>query len=534
MSIQNSKPVIFYPLVLAFVLIAGIFIGVKLSHTAITQRLLIYPRVEKVNNVLNLIEDSYVDSVSRDKLEEVAIESILDHLDPHSVYIPANKVQALNESLEGNFDGIGVQFNVFDDTLVVITLVPKGPSEKSGIKPGDRIVMVNDSVVAGVHKNSDDIVNMLRGKKGTSVKVTVKRNGNPEPLSFSIVRDIIPLNSIDAEYMVEPGVGYIRLNKFAKSSADEFIAAARQLHAQGAKKMIVDLRGNGGGLLDVAIKIADQFLNANHLIVYTEGRARPRINSYSTKGGECLNDSVIVLMDEYSASASEILAGAIQDNDRGLVVGRRSFGKGLVQEQSSLPGGSAIRLTIARYYTPTGRCIQKSYTHGVESYYEELRDRYKNGELEQKDSIKFNDSLKFVTPGGHVVYGGGGIMPDVFVPLDTTDNSAYYNKVRQKGLLYRFAFSYSDHNRKDLSLAPSYTELFKYLEKQDLLKKFVAYTTKQSIKPTPDELKKSGKSITNLLDAYIVRNFYDEGFYPVLNMNDNTISAALDVFNGKK
>ncbi len=531
MSIHNKKSVVLFPLILALILVLGMYLGVKLNKSGISERLLIYPRVDKVNSVLNLIEDSYVDSVSRQKLEEVAIESVLQKLDPHSVYIPADELQAMNEPLEGNFSGIGIQFNSQNDTIIVISTVPNGPSERVGVKPGDRIIKVGDSLVAGIKMPSDNVIKKLKGKKGSTVKISVKRKGFKELVDFQITRDVIPLYSVDVSYMIASQVGYIKINKFAKTTYEEFLTSVRNLHAQGMKKMVLDLRGNGGGLLETAIKIADQFLDDHELIVYTEGRVRPRVNSYSSPGGECLKDSLVILMDEYSASASEILAGALQDNDRCYVVGRRSFGKGLVQEQSPLPGGAAMRLTIARYYTPTGRSIQKSYTKGPEKYFEEVHDRYVHGEMDKADSIKFNDSLKFVTPKGRVVYGGGGIMPDLFVPIDTSAYTYFYYHVREKGLIYKFAFTYTDANRPALSKFKSYQELNEYLKKVNILDQFIKFTEKQGIDRYPSDIEISGKVIGTQVEAYIVRNFFDNsGFFPIINSIDNTINKALELY----
>jgi carboxyl-terminal processing protease len=534
MSIRNKKLIVFLPLASAVILVIGMYIGVKLDNSAINERLLIYPRTDKVNAVLNLIDDAYVDTISRNKLEEAAINRILENLDPHSIYIPAEELQAMNEPLEGNFSGIGIQFNIQSDTIIVVSTIANGPSERVGIKPGDRIVRVNDSLVARRGLNSDMVVKKLKGEKGSKVKVSVKRNGFADLINFIITRDVIPIYSIDASYMIAPATGYIKVNKFAKTTYDEFITAVKGLQKNGMKKLIVDLRGNGGGLLDIAIKITDEFLDANRLIVYTEGRSRPRTNSYSTKGGICLKDSLVVLIDEYTASASEIFAGAIQDNDRGMIIGRRSFGKGLVQEQSPLPGGAAIRLTIARYYTPTGRSIQKSYKNGTRNYYDELQQRYAHGEFKQADSTKFNDSLKFTTPRGRVVYGGGGIMPDIFVPLDTTWFSEYFYKVREKGWIYQFAFQYSDMHRAELLKLKSYLEIEKYLTQKNILKDFTLYAAKNGIRATPKDLRFSGAYLQNQLEALIVRNFFDNnGFYPVINAKDNTVQKAINYLNGK-
>ncbi|HEY4788794.1 MAG TPA: S41 family peptidase [Bacteroidales bacterium] len=534
MSVHNKKSVVLFPLILALILISGIFIGLKLNRSGISDRLLILPRGDKVNNVLNLIEDSYVDSVSRDNLEETAIEAILQKLDPHSVYIPADEFQAVNEPLEGNFSGIGIQFNAQNDTIIVVNTVPNGPSERIGLRAGDRLVRINDTIVAGVKMPTGDIVKRLKGPKGSKVKVTIKRLGVKDSIDFRVSRDVIPLYSVDAAYMLAPQVGYIKINKFAKTTHEEFLTAAKKLHKEGMKKIIVDLRGNSGGLLESAIRIADEFLDDHQLIVYTKGRARARTESYSKPGGECLKDSVIILIDESSASASEILAGAIQDNDRGWIVGRRSFGKCLVQEQSMLPGGAAIRLTIARYYTPSGRCIQKPYNNGKTNYFNELHNRILHGEMEQADSIKFNDSLRYKTVGGRIVYGGGGIMPDYFVPADTSLFSNYYYMLHEKGILYRFAFHYSDANRKILAKFKTYQALIKFLKKENVFEKMLDYADKQGIKKNYSDIKISSELLQTQLEAYIVRNFFDNnGFYPVYNTIDSTIKEAVIIFEGK-
>lgn len=511
------------------------FIGLKLNQSGISDRLLILPRGDKVNNVLNLIEDSYVDSVSRNKLEEVAIESILKELDPHSVYIPANELQAVSEPLEGNFSGIGVQFNSQNDTFIVVNTVPNGPSERVGIRPGDRLIRINDTIVAGMKLAFIDVTKRLKGAKGSKVKITIKRPGINDSIDFRVVRDVIPLYSVDVSYMIAPQIGYIKINKFAKTTYDEFMSAARNLHKQKMKKLIIDLRGNSGGLLETAIKISDEFLDGHQLIVYTKGRARSRTDAYSKPGGECLKDSVIILIDETSASASEILAGAIQDNDRGWIVGRRSFGKGLVQEQSLLPGGSAMRLTIARYYTPSGRCIQKPYNKGKDSYYNELHERMMHGEMEKADSIKFNDSLKFTTAKGRIVFGGGGIMPDFFVPVDTSAFSKYYFNLHDKGMIYRFAFYYSDANRRTLQKNKNYQSLVKCLSKENILDKFLTYAEKHGVKRNLQDLKVSSSLLQSQLEAYIVRNFFDNnGFYPVINSTDNSIKKAMEIYERKE
>ncbi len=434
----------------------------------------------------------------------------------------------------GNFSGIGIQFNMNDDTVAVINTIPNGPSEIVGILPGDRIIRVNDTLVAGVHMPTDSVVGKLRGPKGSRVRVSVLRRNQKDLLDFEITRDDIPLHSIDVAYMMDKDIGYLKISAFSQTTVQEFMDAIASLHKQGMKKLILDLRGNGGGVMDAATTLADQFLPANKLIVYTQGKSRPRQDFYSTAKGISKDDQLIILMDEYSASASEILAGAIQDNDRGEIVGRRSFGKGLVQEQVEFRDGSALRLTIARYYTPTGRCIQKPYTSNHDEYYDDIHERFLNGELESADSIKFADSLKYVTPGGKIVYGGGGIMPDVFVPLDTTGITPYFNKVRNLGLIYRFAFDYTDAHRTKLEKLTTASQINKYLDKTNYFNEFVSYAGKNGVKPSAADIRISRQIIAVQIKAYIGRNIIDNaGFYPIIRQIDNTLQKAEDIFRAE-
>ncbi|HPF94116.1 MAG TPA: S41 family peptidase, partial [Tenuifilaceae bacterium] len=414
MEYKNRKKDIFYPIALALVLAVGLALGFSLKKQPGRTSLTVYPKTDKLSSVLSYIEDQYVDTVSMDNLVESAIPTLLKNLDPHSVYIPASDLKAVNEPLDGGFDGIGITFNMPNDTIIVITTIQGGPSERMGIMPGDRIVSIDDSLVAGVNIPQDDIVKMLKGPNGTKVKVGIVRADVPEVIHFDLIRDKIPIYSIDISFMVTPDVGFIKISRFARTTYSEFVSAVDKLQEKGMKKLIIDLRGNNGGYLDAATNIANEFLPEGKLIVYTQGKARARQNIYSNAKGKCLNTHVAVLIDEFSASASEILAGALQDNDRGTVIGRRSFGKGLVQEQVMFADGSALRLTIARYYTPTGRSIQKPYEPGNEEYYYDISNRYLHGEFQEKDSIKLDDSLQFTTPMGRIVYGGGGIMPDHF------------------------------------------------------------------------------------------------------------------------
>lgn len=550
---MKSTKSILLPLIFSLILIAGILIGnwynknfygqdfslrqlFKKSapanpHSSMGNTALL-PTNNKLSSILNYISSEYVDSISVSKLTEDAIPVILEELDPHSVYIPARDLSKYNEPLVGNFSGIGVQFNMVDDTVAIINTIANGPSQIVGVFAGDRIVKVDGRVVAGVKLPSDSIVGMLRGPKGTTVRIEVFRRSEKKPLEFEITRNDIPLYSVDVAYMINDNTGYIKINSFAQTTYNEFIEAVQKLHGQGMKKLILDLRSNGGGLMDAATSIADEFLEDNKLIVYTQGKARPRYEIYSTAGGVCSTEDLCILIDEYSASASEILAGAIQDNDRGTIIGRRSFGKGLVQEQVQFHDGSALRLTIARYYTPTGRSIQKPYSENKMDYYADLNKRYQHGEFENADSIKFADSLKFVTPGGKVVYGGGGIMPDIFVPLDTMGISPYFNKVRNLGLIYRFAFDYSDKNRDKLSRYKTATELSAYLNKTGFFKEFQKYCEAKGVTSSPADLKTSEELIKVQIKAYIARNSLDNiGFYPIIQEIDNTLLKAIEVID---
>jgi carboxyl-terminal processing protease len=552
---KNLKNILL-PLIFSIILIIGILIGNWYSSNFYGQNLSLkqifgsgnssdphgnmdgmslMPSSNKLSSILNYISSEYVDTISIEDLTESTIPSILEELDPHSVYIPARDLTKFNEPLVGNFSGIGVQFNMVDDTVAIVNTIPNGPSEIVGIFAGDRIVKVNGRNVAGVKLPSDSIVGMLRGPKGTTVKVEVMRRTEKDLLDFEITRDDIPLYSVDVAYMISDETGYIKISGFAQTTYEEFIDAVEKLHAKGMNKLILDLRSNGGGIMDAATRIADQFLEDNKLIVYTQGKARSRYEVFSTAKGICQEDEVCILIDEFSASASEILAGAIQDNDRGIIIGRRSFGKGLVQEQIQFKDGSALRLTIARYYTPTGRSIQKPYGDGKLDYYSDLTTRYAHGEFENADSIKFSDSLKYVTPGGKTVYGGGGIMPDIFVPLDTAGISGYFNRVRNLGLIYRFAFDYSDQNRNKLVKYEKAGEISSYLDKTNYYKEFLKYSESKGVPSIPADLKVSENLIKVQLKAYIARNIIDnEGFYPIIQEIDNTLLKAIEVIEAQE
>ncbi|MCK4881238.1 MAG: PDZ domain-containing protein [Bacteroidales bacterium] len=547
---RRDRLIIFIPLIVSMALIIGILLGNWITGIRIrgivsdeisNQRFSIRPgsnlgsgfsltpKGNKISSALQYILNEYVDTVSLNNLNESVMPALVDNLDPHSIYIPASDFQRFSEPLMGNFSGIGVSFNMTDDTVAIINTIPNGPSEMVGIMAGDRIIMVDDSVVAGVNMPSDDIVKMLKGPKNTVVKVTVHRRGEKAPLDFEITRDDIPIYSVDVAYKVNENTGYIKISQFAQTTYHEFMQAIERLKSQGVEKLIIDLRRNGGGIMEAATMIADQFLEEGQLIVYTEGRTRPRENDYATSRGILKNDKVVVLMDESSASASEILAGAIQDNDRGLVIGRRSFGKGLVQEEMRFADGSALRLTVARYYTPTGRSIQRSYENGKEDYYHDFSERWTRGELEHEDSIKFDDSQKFVTPGGKIVYGGGGIMPDVFVPVDTSGASEYYNRVRSLGLMYRFAFFYTDIHRASLDQFTTAEDIEGYLDDQDLLPQFINYAGEKGVQPDYDDIRTSRLVLQKTIKAYVARNIIDnDGFYPIIADIDQTLRVAID------
>ena len=461
---SNRRLSIYLPIAFALVLIAGVFLGTKLYRVALLNN---SPFMNfhggnssnTLNEVINYIGQDYVDSISKQQLQESAIKGMLESLDPHSQFIAASEFKEANDPLQGNFDGIGVQFRIERDTVAVINTVSGGPSEKVGIQAGDRLVKVDGKSIAGIKITNEKVMKLLKGQRGTIVNVGVRRHGVHKLLDFKIVRDVIPTWSIDISYAVNKTTGYIKLSKFSATTADEFDGALNDLHKKGVNKLILDLRGNSGGYLQAAIAVADEFLKDKKLIVYTEGHNRPRNYAYATDIGDWENDPVVVLIDEGSASASEIVAGALQDNDRATVIGRRSFGKGLVQEQLNLKDGSAIRLTVARYFTPTGRCIQKSYKNGTEEYYGEYYHRFSDGEMESADSIKFADSLKFKTPMGKTVYGGGGIMPDVFIPIEKDIQLKYFNEVVNKGTLYQFAFDYTDAKRAELKRFGSFEGL---------------------------------------------------------------------------
>jgi carboxyl-terminal processing protease len=507
-----------------------IFIAVS-NNKAIAQ---VSAQAQKFDALLNMINYAYVDSVDQTKLSDDAIRHILKELDPHSVYIPADELKEANEPLEGKFEGIGVQFNILDDTIMVTQTISGGPSEKLGIRAGDRIVKIDNKVVTNIGVKNSDVLKYLRGDKGTKVKVDMYRRGTKDLIPFTITRDKIPLYSLEASYMAAPGVGYIKISRFANSTVDEFKEALEKLKPQGLQSLILDLADNGGGYLNRATELADEFLPGGKKIVYTEGKSNPRQETYSTNSGGFEKGKLIVLVNESSASASEIVTGALQDWDRALVIGRRTFAKGLVQKPFPLPDGSAVRLTIARYYTPSGRCIQKHYEPGDENYELDLSNRYQHGELYNADSIKFNDSLKYQTNAGRTVYGGGGIMPDIFVPLDTTMNSKYYDELRRNVIIVDYSLSYVDENRADLLKTYSNINEFKdkFIITDEFMNKFVAYAEKKSIKKDEAGLKNSDRLIRTSIKAYIARDLWNSSaYYQIINDINPFFVKALKSFD---
>jgi len=491
----------------------------------------------KFSQVINWIDKYYVDTVNKSELVEKAIVKMLQDLDPHSTYLTKEEVKAMSEPLQGNFEGIGISFNILNDTIFVINPIPNGPSEKVGIKSGDRIVKIEGQSVAGVGINTSDVFTKLRGKKGTRVSVSISRRSVSELLDFTITRDKIPIFSLDASYMINDDIGYIKLNRFSYTTMEEFRTALAELKSEGLKDLVLDLGGNGGGYMDVAVKLADQFLDDRKIIVYTEGNSHPRRKFYSSSRGEFLDGRVVILIDHGSASASEIVAGAVQDWDRAVIVGRRSFGKGLVQQPMSLPDTSMVRLTIARYYTPTGRLIQKPYEDGFEEYSKDLINRYNMGELLHSDSVVFPESLKYQTlVSQRPVYGGGGIMPDYFVPLDTTYNSVYYNRLYSRGIINFFTLSYVDDHRQELQVKyPTFQSFLDGFTITDhILEDMIAYATEEDLAYNEEDFNISREHIRLVLKAYIARDIWNSSeFYQVFNTSNPSVLKAIEVLNGQ-
>ena len=537
---KNSKHAILFPLILAVGIILGTLLGQFVGRNrAESQLKQLISRTglmtrNKIMQTCMLVEHQYVDSISMDSLSELVIPLMMKELDPHSVYIPAREMQAMNEPLEAQFDGIGVVFNAATDTVIVLNVVPNGPSAKAGIVAGDRIIEVNDTVVAGVKMPQNDIVKRLRGPRGSEVKLSLKRHGLEELVDVVVVRDAIPINSIESSFMITSDIGYVRLSQFARTSYIELLKSLIKLRKEGLKKLIFDLRGNSGGFMDQAIMIANDFLPEGKLIVYTEDRQKEQIKQYSNGQGTSTDLKLIILIDESSASSSEILAGAVQDNDRGVIVGRRSFGKGLVQNQLPYSDGSALRLTTARYFTPTGRSIQKPYEKGHGEDYElDMVNRYNNNEFFSADSIHFLDSLKFTTAQGRAVYGGGGIMPDYFIPLDTTDMTRYFMQVSGRNIIYRYTLDYADKHREALNKVETLADLTALLDAdKGMFEDFIRYAERQGVRPVRREIERSRKIITSQLRAYIGRNtaMEDDGFYYNIFPIDDEVQRSIEIF----
>lgn len=532
MRIKHNS-IIWYPLVISIAIVLGIVIGNYISTKKFT-----LDKDRKINAVLNLIQSEYVDSIDVKDLVEQAIPAIIGNLDPHSYYIPASDIRAENEKLDGSMSGIGVSFFMMNDTANVDQVIPNGPAEKVGMLAGDRIISVNGESIVGGTLTAEGIRSKIRGEKGTKVRIGVKRNTSKKTLTFTITRDDIPMNTIDVSYLLDDKTGYIKIAQFGKNTYDEFFAALSKLKKDGASRYIVDLRGNPGGYMEMAILMVNEFLEQGELIVYTKGRKeREDIQVWSDDQGSFHDAQVAVLIDEYSASASEIMAGALQDNDRGLVVGRRSFGKGLVQKQIYLPDSSAIRLTIARYYTPSHRCIQKDYTLGDEDdYSKELYDRYTHGELYSADSIKVDKSRIFRTANGRIVYGGGGIVPDIFVPNDTTGITTYYRAVANLGLLQQYVYTYVDINRDQLKNVKTVKQLMGMMPSDDALTyDFVCYARDNGVPMRWYYINLSRSLIARQLRALVIRDVLgSEEFYRYYNRTDNTVNAALKALNDGK
>ena len=497
--------------------------------------------LNKINLVAAAVSRLYVDVIDEDTIAEKTIAAMLKQLDPHSTYLPPHEAQQTLETLSGKFDGIGIQINMLEDTLFVVQTVVGGPSEKAGILPGDRIISVDDSIVAGVKLAVNDIITMLRGKRGSKVSIGIMRRGVAEPISFTITRDKIPVNSIDATYMLDDTTGYIRLSRFAESSAEEMEKAVKSLRKEGMRNLILDLQGNGGGYLNVAVKIADMFLDKDQLIVYTEGRNVRRAQEIATGNTLLPDERVVVMVDELSASASEILAGALQDWDRAVIVGRRTFGKGLVQRPITMPDKSLLRLTVARYHTPTGRCIQRPYVKVEnEAYDQDLNERLAHGELLHADSIHFTDSLQYKTLRiGRTVYGGGGIMPDVFVGLDTARYTAYHRQLLRRGILNRSIYTYLDNHRREI--ISKYRKVSKFIDQYEIDDQLWAtldtLATETGIKPKDDAEKEASRPLIAVqLKALLARDLYNSTstYYMIYNPTNPIYRKAMEIICSDK
>ena len=529
------------PTITVLAVALGLVLGMALTQKANAQRIVYHNgqwslEQSKVDRLLQLMESAYVDSLNIDSITDEVMSELVQKLDPHSSYIPKEDLEMVNSELAGSFSGIGVQFSIQQDTVRIVAVIAGGPSEGVGVLAGDKLISVDDSAFVGKKMNNEKVMKTLRGPKGTQVKLGVLRAGTKEPLYFTVTRGDIPVHSVDAKFIIESQgqkIGFIRVNKFGETTYKEFLSALADLTSKGADRFIIDLRENSGGYMDQAIRMANEFLYRGDLIVYSQGRAYPRYEATANGTGRFKETPLVVLIDNFSASASEIFAGAMQDNDRATIVGRRSFGKGLVQQQMPFDDGSAVRLTVARYYTPSGRCIQKPYTMGEQENYEkDLLERWEHGEFYSADSIHFADTTSYRTKKGRIVRGGGGIMPDVFVGRDTTLNTPWYNQCVNLAYTYQFAYKYTDEHRKQLNQFKDWQSLEKHLLKQNLLREFVAFAAEKGVEPNEAEIQKSKPLMVRLLNAYIIRDVLgDEGFFPLFERDDEITKKAVEILS---
>lgn len=530
-SEEKSDIKVYLPFILAIVLATGVFIGYLVSINTVNKpSAFATQEYNKIDNILDFAEVYYVDTLDREALERKTIEDLLSHLDPHSFYIDAEELQGVNEDLKGNFEGIGVEFSIVEDTIMVVTPITGGPSEELGVLAGDKIIYINDSLVAGVGTTNSDVMSMLKGPKGSEVKVSVLRGGGQE-IDFNIKRDKIPLLSVDASFMVNDKIGFIKINRFSATTYDEFNAGVRQLNDKGMKQLIIDLRQNPGGYLGAAVQIADELLADKKLVVYTEGKSYNKMEYFAERPGYFEDGEVVVLIDQNSASASEILAGAIQDWDRGLLIGRRTFGKGLVQDQFTLEDNSALRLTIARYFTPSGRSIQKSYDD-IDAYYEEVYDRYDSGELLERDSAKLSDTTAYYTKIYHrEVFGGGGISPDIFIPLDTAILNRFVNELRV--FVPEFIYAHYGNNAAKYANYSDANDFNKrFVVSDDMFNDFLDFATKKDWKGDKSKLPKYSVTLKTIIKAFLAKQvFQNEGYFTVMNDIDPMVQEAIIQLN---
>ncbi len=534
-NVTNSQFSIRLPLLLSLAFAIGLLLGATVFSDKLPSfNNTISKNAGKFRDIISYIDRYYVDSTNIDELTETGIEAMIAKLDPHTAYVPAKDSELVNSSLEGEFVGVGIEYNVFNDTVNVVNTISGGPSDKAGILGGDKIVMVNDDTIAGIKITNREVVDRLRGKEGTKVEIAVKREGIKKLLTFTVERDKITTSSVDIAYMLNQEVGYLKVNRFGAKTYDEFADSLKKLNGLGMKKLILDLRDNGGGYLDKAIKIADAFLKKGKLIVYTEGK-EPSFDerAEATSTGEFENGDLVVLINEYSASASEIVSGALQDNDRATIVGRRSYGKGLVQRPIPLSDGSNLRLTISRYYTPSGRSIQKPYDENLD-YGGDITERYNNGEMFSADSIQFDESLKYKTTSGRTVYGGGGITPDYFVPIDTSYYNDFYKAIIAKNLLRSFALRYATRNKSELESGGLERFKTRFEFTGNVEKQFLENLKEVGIGLNKLEYAQSKSQIASEIKSFIARNIWqDAGFFPVLHQSDKTLLKAMELIEKK-